>query len=270
MDNLKKKTETVNIKELINEYQLAILDIYKQEDIQCLRGFDNKYKIKNKQIIMWFFDVTRRCNIKYPLNFNYFKNIDDLLLCSDEIMHFTGQLYLYRPFLNNPLIDAIRTVSGKLIFPNLQNLEAKRYYMYSDIAYEKIYNYWDRIGDLIASFFPEQIKLERVFFTTALDKVPKEFQSNDAYKWLLNFKENGYHMLNSKRKDIVHYTSSNTNGKYSHLFNSGNKKDIIKWVEERHSIADKLKEQIRLTIDGFYYTLLFLEAIDNTLFEDIE
>ena len=141
--------------------------------------------------------------------------------------------------------------------------------MFADIACEKIYNLWDRIGDLMASFFPTLIKRDKVYFTTALDVVPKKYKSLQAYAWLQNFRNTEYKYLNSKRKQVVHYTTTNTNDKYRHLFNSGNREEIEKWIRERNEIPDYFKNQINLTIEGFYYTFTLLEKIGKTLFLDI-
>lgn len=254
---------------IIWEYQNAIKGIYREENINCLRGENESYLIKDRPILLWHSQVTRKCKLKYQ-TFDQFKNIDDLLLYSDQVMHFTAQLYLYRPYLNNPLDDAFAMQSGMMVYPNYQNLEAKRYNMYTDIVSEKLYSYWHRIGDLIAAFFPELIKPERVFFATAFDIIPKEYHNIESYKWLKNFRETTFKEINSKRKEIVHYTSSDTESKYKLMFNKGEREEVETWVSERHRIADEFKNQIDISIEGFYQTMLMLEEINKTLFADIE
>ena len=254
-------------REIIHQYQDIIRNVYEEEALQCLRGDNDSYKIKDKSILMWHSQVTRRCVVKYQV-LDQFKNIDDLLLCSDEVLHFTGQLYLYRPYINNPIQDAFNT-SSMNVYPNRQNLEAKRYYMYADIASEKLYSYWHRVGDLIAAFFPDLIKPERVYFPTAFDIIPKDFHHLDSYIWLKNFRENDYKKINAKRKEIVHYSSSDTDLKYKHLFTKGSKEEVQKWIEERHQIPDFFKRQIEVSIEGFYQTLKMLEEIDKIIFNDV-
>ena len=258
----------MNRQDVIWQYQDVIIDIYKEESLACLRGENDSYKIKDKPILLWHSEVIRKCKIKYKA-FDDFKNIDDLLLYSDTIMHLTAQLYLYRPHINNPIRDAFQT-SNNIIYPNNQNLEAKRYYMYSDLAFEKLYSYWDRIGDLIASFFPSLINSDRVYFITAFNIIPQEYHHFDGYKWLKGFVDSSYKQINTKRKNIVHYTSSDTASKYKHLFNVANKEEIEKWVDERNEIADFFKSQINVSLEGFYQTLTMLEEINKTLFKDID
>ena len=238
-------------------------------DLKCLRGQNNDYKLKGKEILAWHHNATRKCNVKYNGQFSYFKNIDDLMQCSDEILYFTAHTYLYRPFINDPLKDAY-PFGDHITYPNFQNLEAKRYYMFCDIVIEKLYNYWDRIGDLIGSFFPESIKHKDVYFARAIDIVPKEFQDNDPFKWLYKFKDTDYKEINDKRRDVVHYSSSDTELRHKHIFNSSDRHEIEKWIKERNAMPDFSKRQIELTIEGFYQTICLLEIISVEKFKDIE
>jgi len=259
----------MNNQDLIWKLQDRINDICDNEKLSCLRGIDNKYLVNGRQIIMWYTNSTRKCSIKYSNCFDYSKNFDDLLICSDELMYFAAHLFLYRPFMNNPLNDRYDH-GGKNVYPNYQNLEAKRFCMYADIASEKAYNYWDRIGDLIASYFPDIINPHRVFFTTAIQNVPNCYKSSENYLWLLNFKENEYLELNKIRKQIVHYSSSNTAFKYDHLEKVMDQKFMEMLINSRFQVAEFYKKQIDLTITGFEKTLLFLEELNNILFNDIE
>lgn len=257
----------MNRRDIIWHYQDLIKEVYKEENLHCLRGDGDSYLIKGKEILLWHSQVTRRCMIKFG-QFDQFKNVDDLLLRSDEVMHFTAQLFLYRPFINNPISDAFST-STMTVYPNNQNLEAKRYYMYADIVSEKLYSYWHRIGDMIAAFFPNLIKPDRVYFATAFDIIPKEFHDLEGYKWLKDFRENAFKQINGKRKEIVHYTSSDTDLKYKHLFTKGSKEEIEKWIEERNQIPDFFRAQLEVSIEGFYQTLSMLQEIDKVVFKDI-
>jgi len=255
--------------ELIWEYQRSIIDIYKEHDLTSLRGLEDKYEINGRQIIMWHSEATRKCSVKHNGQFNYFKNFDDLLFCSDELLYFTAHLYLYRPYINNPIEEGFH-FSGRMVYPNYQNLEAKRYSMFADVTSQKAYNYWDRIGDLIASFFPDRIKPHNVFFPSAIEAIPTDFHNSDNYLWLKDFKENGYVELNKMRKQIVHYTTSDTDFKHKHLERTSDKEAMQALQSEREYIADFYKNHISLTLTGLEKTLLFFEDINPKLFADVE
>ena len=100
--------------------------------------------------------------------------------------------------------------------------------------------------------------------------IPEQFHQHDSYKWLKEFRETTYKKLNGKRKEIVHYTSSDTDIRYKHLNVATEKEGIEKWVEERNSIPDFFKEQMPILLDGFYQTITLLEIIDKEIFKDVE
>lgn len=253
--------------ELLWTYQDAVIEIYKEYQLTSLRGLNSEFIVKKKQIVAWHSDVTNKSSIKNSEVFNYYQNFDDLLFCSDKLLYFTALLFLYRPFINNPIKDGFQFASG-IVYPNKQNLEGKRYGMFSDIASQKAYNYWDRIGDLIASLFPEQIKQHNVYFPTAIEAIPKEFHTNDNYLWLNEFRQNEYLELNKIRKKIVHYTTSDTDFKHKHLKVSGDKEAMQELQDERELIADFYRNHINLTLTGFYKTLSFIEDINPKLFPE--
>lgn len=261
------KINNMEKKELLLEYQKAIVDIYVAENLTSLRGLDENYIINGNQIITWHSETVRRGRIKFKGRFDYMENFDDLLFCSDELMYFTAHLFLYRPFVNKPSQEGFNAW-GKRIYPNHQNLEAKRYSMFADITSQKAYNYWDRIGDLIASYFPDKLKPNNVFFATAIEAIPDEFQQSENYKWLKKFKDTDYLELNKKRKRIVHYTSSDTDFKQKHLEITTDKIALQSLETERDFLADFYKNHISLTLTGFEKTLLFLDEINPILFPE--
>ncbi len=255
--------------ELIWEYQRSIIDLYKEQGLTSLRGLYDKYEINGRQIIIWHSEATRKCSVKYNGQFDYLKNFDDLIFCSNELLYFTAHLYLYRPYINNPIEEGFH-FSERMVYPNYPNLEAMRYSMFADVTSQTVYNYWDRIGDLIASFFPDKIKPHNVFFPTAIEAIPADFHHNKNYLWLKDFKENGYLELNKMRKQIVHYTTSDSDFKHKHLERTSDKEAMQELQIEREHLADFYKNHISLTLTGLEKTLLFFEDINPILFADVE
>ena len=254
--------------ELIWEYQRSINEIYIEQGLTSLSGLD-KFEINGKVITIWHTEATRKCWVKHNAHFNYLKNSDDLLFCSDELLYFTAHLYLYKPFLNNPIKEGV-AFSGQMVYPNYQNLEAKRYSMFADVTCQKAYNYWDRIGDLIASFFPDLLKPHNVYFPSAIEAIPRKFHKSNNYLWLKEFKENEYVTLNNMRKQIVHYTTSDIDFRYKHLKLTSNRESMQELQNDREDLADFYKNHIYLTLTGLEKTLLFFDEINPILFDDVE
>ena len=51
--------------------------------------------------------------------------------------------------------------------------------MFIDLTFQITYNYWDRIGSLIASIFNDRIKSKNIYFPSAIDAIPSEFRKNE-------------------------------------------------------------------------------------------
>lgn len=250
---------------LIWDYQGAIVKIYEENGLTSLSGLDNEFLYNGRNVLSWYFDVIHKSRSLEGQQFDYLKNFDDLAFCSDEILYFTAQLFLYRPYINNPIKDGYMFY-GKMTYPNLQNIEGKRYSMFADAAIQSAYNYWDRIGDLIASFFPGLLKRHEIYFAKVIDSIPTQFHGSVNYQWLKALKNKEFSELNGKRKQIVHFTTLATDYRHQHLEVSNDISKLEILQRERETIADYFKEHIPLTLEGFEKTLLFLEEVNAAIF----
>jgi hypothetical protein len=247
----------------IDVFQNAINDVYKEHKLQCLRGQNHEYIVRNRQIVQWFFDVVSKGQQTYT-KVNFHEVFDDLIFCSDEIMYFTAQLFLYKPFVNNPYKERYWFVNG-WVYPNMQNLPAKRFSMASSIVLEKLYNYWDRIGDLINIYFPGLIKSKtKVYFSTVVDSIPEAFRNSENYSWLKTFRDNQYKEINNKRIDVVHYITNDTAFKHKHIEAVTNEQAILDLLAARDALPEYFEDQINLTLDGFVRTVQFIEEVTST------
>ncbi len=257
-----------NAEEVIIEYQKQIADIYKSRSLGCLSGIDLKFEVNGRQILVWYFKAVRR-GIIANKSFDFQKSFDDLLFCSDEILHFTALLFLYQPYMNNPLKEGYQ-LGEKMVYPNRQNLASKRYAMYANSLSEKVYNYWDRIGDLLAAYFPDKIDPKQIYFGKTVDNIPNEFHGSANYKWLKEFKETEYKKINDKRKQIVHYITLDTQFKHTHLEYSDNKSMLEDLIKERDNLPEFFKGQIQFTLTGFEKTIALIEEISEVNLKEIE
>jgi hypothetical protein len=250
------------------DFQQAVIDIYKEKELKSLAGPNREFDVNGRQIIQWYFNIVRKGRLKFK-DFNFHECFDDLIFCSDEVLYFTGLLYLYAPYMNNPINDGYWFVD-RMMYPNFQNLEAKRFSMISNSVSEKVYNYWDRIGDLIATYFPDLIDPKRVFFPTAIDIIPTKYHSSDNYKWLKEFRDGEYKRINEKRKEVVHYLTHDTDFRHRHLESTSNKEEMEKLIKERDGLPDFFKGQIKYTLDGFEKTILLIEEITTEDLKDVK
>ncbi len=246
---------------LIQFIDEKIRTIYHSEQLIPLRGKNDSNELNGKPILSWFNEITRHCWCHFPDNFDFNKSIDDLLYTSDEIIYFTAHLYLYRPYINTPIKDAYQ--AGKnIIYPVFENLAGKRYEMYLGVAFEKVYNYWDRIGDLIASFFPNKFR-EPIYFIKTIKMLENDYKGNLEYDWLFDFSQNKFKDFNSQRINIVHYYSKNTEYKweqYGHINDYNKSKELN---DKRVSYPEYFNEMNEMSKVGFEKTLKLLEEINK-------
>ena len=253
---------------IVWDYQKAIIEVYKEQDLKSLAGLNQEFVVNGQQMLTRFYQVTRKGRIKFK-EVDFPKLFDDIVFCSDEILYFTAHLYLYTPYINNPLQEGY-WVNDTMIFPDEQNLEAKRLSMFINTLSEKIYNYWDRMGDLIATYFPNKIDSKKVYFSTAIDIIPEVYHKSSNYDWLRNFKENEYKVLNEKRKDVVHYIGYDTNFRHKHISSATNEQELAALIEERNSLPNFYKSHIETTLNGFEKTLSLIEEITEKELKGIE
>jgi hypothetical protein len=243
--------------ELIRFHQNKIEDIYEERSLRCIRGLNNENEINGRNVLTWHHKAVSFFQ-KRNDSFNFFKNEQDIKLVSDEIIYFVANAYLYLPYINDPIEDRFKTDEGNEIYPNYQNMHSKLYDMYVDVAFEKIYNFWDRIGDLIAACLVPDLDDRRVYFTSVIDKIPHILENNENFKWLLNYRNNSYKSLNDTRKEVVHYFSTGTNFQHDHIYFSTDLDKLTKIIDERKRIPEFLKKCIDEAIEGYTKTLDFL------------
>lgn len=245
-----------NRHKLIWDFQKEIIKVYKSENLSNLSGLDREYKLNDKNIFQWFFDtIGSKQNKNSDFDFN--RCFEDIIFCSDEILFFTALIYLYRPYLQNPIKDGYQ-FGERMVFPYTQTIEVSRYYMFVNTLYEKVYNYWDRIGDLIAAFLPDFYK-KRIYFITVIDQIKDNFKESENYIWLRNFRENEFKKLNNKRKGIVHHELIGTSFRWDHVFNATDNEKVTELVNERDQFPEYFKLHIEYTKIGFEKTIQLIE-----------
>ena len=256
----------ISDKQLVDSHMNRIQEIYEQYHLFNIRDIKRSPYREDPPIDTEYSNITRKARIKYGAN--YLRLYDEILFCSDEVMYFTANLYLYRQFINDPLADAQYFGEG-MIYPNLGTLHSKRYSMFANIVGEKLYNFWDRLGDLLASFFPDQFNQDRVYFVDSVQKLPAEFRKGENYQWLLDFSKNQYVQLNKIRKQTVHYFGVANIERHEYLQIFRDKKAIEEWQTQRLQWPDFYNEHIHLTLFGFQKMLFLLQQISELRFSEI-
>ncbi|MBW3466880.1 Cthe_2314 family HEPN domain-containing protein [Arthrospiribacter ruber] len=238
----------------IDEYTKILYRIYEENALVSLE--DNEFKYKDINVMQF----PRNSEYNEP-KFQPMINFWDTINCNKDLKFFVGQLFMYRPYINNPLEETLLMPDGEVISTYHQNLYDHRYSTFITCCFEKCYNFWDRIGDNIASFFPELLKIHQVDFIRILDRIKQLKIENEHLDWLLNFKDNEYKELNSYRKEFVHYSQFAAKYRYDHAMNLSNFETLGTMWKEKFGFADYFRIQLELSSEGYFRMLKFIEFI---------
>ncbi|MBL0102408.1 MAG: hypothetical protein IPP51_00710 [Bacteroidetes bacterium] len=112
----------------ILSYHDAILNIFSEQTLRSVSGFNREYVINGEQVVLWHSKTTTRTHAPYANSFdldgvgerNHQTNFDDIDQYSDELLYSTAELYLYRPYINDPFKDVQKVAGGDLFRKQLQ------------------------------------------------------------------------------------------------------------------------------------------------------
>lgn len=241
----------------IDNYRDETFQIYEEHELLCLS--DNKFQHDGVNAM----DCPHNRNYNEP-KFIPLVNLLDIIKCSEDLKYFTGQLYLFHEYINNPLIEVLPNTTP-LFSTYYQNFYDRRYSMFITCCFEKAYNFWDRIGDRLASFFPDLLPIHQVDFTRIIDAIAeKQELESDNFDWLHAFRSNEYKELNGFRKEVVHYYNYESTYKYNHNMNPTNFEKLQEFWEEKTNFPEYFKLQLNSAIKGHIRMINFTsELVSN-------
>ena len=185
----------------------------------------------------------------------------DIGFIHSDLIFTTGLLFALKPHINNPLKETV-FLKGKEYSTYRQNMYDSFYSMYASVCFEKLYNFWDRIGDKIANEFPDRFpNPKRVMFANVIDNLKEDFETNENFKWIIDFRNSDFKNFNDKRKLVVHYEQIETKYKEAILDNTGNMKRIEEIFLEKSTLPEFFKKHIELSNEGIVKTYEFVKNI---------
>jgi len=128
----------------------------------------------------------------------------------------------------------------------------RRFFFYLSVCWEKLYNFWDRIGDLLWLCLELPLKENRVYFSRVIQELEQRCGRSEHFQPLRQFHETNYQEItNRARIDVVHYQQTDTAFFWDWLTNSTDREGIHRIHEWRDSQPDVLKLQNQLALIGF-------------------
>ena len=173
------------------------------------------------------------------------------MFISRDIKYYTALTHFFRPYINDVSFNGAYQ----------QTQEDRRYMMFVSICFQSIYNFWDRIGDLLAYFFNTGLPEKSIYLSRVIQGFPTAYKSSDNYLWLKEtFEAKIGHFL-GQRHEIVHAYQIECEYYWKTIEADGNRTELKKIQKEREFFPEKFKEQIELTKTGFIRTVRLIEEL---------
>lgn len=253
----------------INEYNNLIYSTYNKHNLMCLTV--RNCLIEGLAPITYFTEKTKG---KTPVrgDSNWHKQYNEVITSSKDVKYCLGELLLYHQYMDSNLFEHSYLDGRDCYSIHIDDLK-RRYLQYTNILYEKIYNYWDKIGDLLDFYIDTNLDLHKVGFPLVIQKIksthPHILRNSSSFKWLYNFKNKEFKTLNKVRKKIVHYHYIETELKEQHLHNTSNREKIKELEEEFYGYADYFKEHLDKTLEGYKHALIVIEKYAQNTSENL-
>lgn len=246
---------------ILEDYNKEISEIYKKENLISVYAANDGNNLPNgRPVFGTYYQITRHRNCAFPNNIvNYDYIMDDLVLISHELMYFTASLYLYQPLISTPL----RNFNGDF-YALVEDIPTRRYITYIDSCLEKVYNFYERIGNLLKSYFPSEIE-QWISFGRVIRYLITKYPNNVNLNHLYNLYLHDYKPISEQRRDNIHYTTWYTEKKWEHLKNITDSVQAESFSNELMGYPDIFKTQLHNQRLALEYTIEFLEDMNDEL-----
>ena len=228
-------------KELLNGLFHRLKDIQEAEGILHI----SKLTLDGKQPLTFYSEVTsHRAEIRKVPPFLW----DDLFFISNDLVHFTSFLFLLRPLINDATKEA-----GTYH----QNWYDTRYLSYASVLHSAIYNFWDRIGDLLYCFFATGLPDDRIYLGSVLNNFPVAHKESANFQQINKIYMDHVRPLVLERNEDAHNQSIATRHFFGVILATGDKQREQTQLKLR--LPNLFKEQIDLAYKGFELALRLIE-----------
>ena len=232
-------------------YRDALFAIYKRYDIVSLQ--DSSVEFDGCNSLQFIYNCCSRVRENQATRLKLDPMIHDLInSTSVDTKIALGNVFLYR---NAGLFDfdSGRVATSEYeAFRYEPTFNERRFFFYLSVCWEKLYNYWDRIGDLLWLCLDLPLSESKVYFSHVIKELEKRCGASENFSHLRAFHESDYqNITNRARIDVVHYQQTDTAFFWDWLTNVTNGDEIRRIQAWRDSQPELLKTQTQLAMAGF-------------------
>ena len=246
----------------LQEYEEKLKEISEKENLFCLSDFE---KIKfDKKNSLGFASTISKTREEFNEKDKFDLLIHDLIHSVPSDIKFSlSSVFLYSKYANNFVEEIVRYNDGTRYPTYFKKREDKRFFYYVNSTFEKLYNFWDRIGDLLELSFNINLPEKSIYFPKVIDELNRRQLKSNNFSWLKDSKNNDYkNYLNKYRIKIVHYIQQDTYFFFEWLNNmsKSDRLEIIKKLQkEKDELPILLKKQLDNTNQGFENTIRLIK-----------
>jgi hypothetical protein len=198
-------------------------------------------------------DVLSKKKAIHPIDYSIFKLHDEFIVISKDMKYIGGILFLLRPHINNTEDD-----DG---FYH-QRLTDRRYLMYCTFGMEAIYNFWDRIGDMLYHYFPTNIKPGNVYFGRVKDRIEEKYKGSENYKRLMELHGETEAVFNL-RHEAVHDFQIETKYYWGNIQHHKDDAERNRLNAEKFTYPEKLKKALEICNEAFFVALKLIDELPD-------
>jgi|SRR5436190_16514958 len=224
------------------------IEAYREFDNQFRKTYDNlgikhlgECDFQGENSGQYFCRIETKTNI-HPYPYSIFKIHDEFDFISKDIKYITGLLYLLRPYINNTYEDR-----GYYHQTN----EDHRYLMFANFGLQSIYNFWDRLGDLLFLFFETGLTEDQVYFGRVINNIAAQWKQTKTYLDLKQLYDQEVKSFLDTRHEAVHHFQLECKFYWSNVefHNDLNKLKVLN--EEKSSYPEKMCSSLDNCVKAF-------------------
>ena len=234
------------------EFNEQIFQVYKEKNLKHLGELNFNGQPQGSAAFMS--GILRKKIPFHPLPYSVFKIHDELDFITKDIKYVTGVLYFLRPFI----VDTTAS-DGRYN----QTLADRRYLMYANFGLQSIYNFWDRIGDLLYHYFKTAHKPDKIFFNRMIRDIQEPYRSTPEFKALETIYKNDISDISDDRSEAVHHFQLENKYYWGNIETSKDPAKQGKLNKEKHNLPEKFQHHLELCFQGFELAVKLIDHLPD-------
>ncbi len=220
------------------------------------KGFDHISHVEGNSFLTaeYFTNLLRSKQNVRGLPYSDFQIYEELDGITQDLKYIIGIMTLMQPHLANlPLEQGVYSMKS----------EDQIYLRYATFAFQSVYNFWDRLGDLIYIYFETNLNPTSVYFGRVIDRIEDKYKTTEAYVELKNFYDRHLRIFLDERHQIVHHFQLKSKTRWEHIEHHPDMTKLKEDFAKTHGYLYTLKNQLHNCFQGYLLTLKFISALTD-------